>query len=574
MSDLVNTAKATGGTSFDTAKCTGGRKIHPFDKNDLPNSGVIYEHIMTQAKTEYQPLALDLPMTGSNKPTGSPFSDDATAFSVGDSEPNDAGNGLVTFTRTFSQVPASYTDQIGLITRATPQIESPTFSPRDYQYTAYYTEDTYNTAHSNPTAVTHVEFLIGNTSTIQNAYGGENADGTRFYKYNAGFHTEGDTYWQTNKGFHHILWNQPVTNIGTCSTFYNSPPSNSAPADGTSSYTTFQRRTHPFGHYLDFNYLSNARYKIYAENKATWDSVGDDVSSLTPVINASWSNYRDNVASSSWYNKTVTNTIANTDDLQLRVVVKADKREGVNQSEFAVNVSGISNTKGSYCSPFDWNGIKYFNYIDTNFTEIDYAIGLGTLCQVRKGRDIPAGAVIKYQSPVDNKYNMVNIGGLNDLRLIQFGGGKLEAISEPISIYKSIYNTNTNSTSQSVVTQLAFGEIQVDGSKAFTDSARFSKVGFDNLGIEFGGTAGTNAEPEINVPAEATYTFIKTNQPENIELESKLQIPTTLNVFSNPSIGEYLALTRSKQKIQSENEFIERYMGNIYKKTSIKSPVI
>jgi hypothetical protein len=571
MSDLVNTAKATGGTSFDTAKCTGGRKIHPFDKNDLPNSGIIYEHTMTQAKTEYQPLALDLPMTGINKPTGSPFADDANAFSVGDSEPSDSGNGLVTFTRTFSQVPASYTDQIGLITRATPQIESPVFSPRDYQYNSFYTEDSYHTGNSSPFVFSQV-----NTNYTYYDYGGQTADGVNYYKYGGGFNTVGDDYFLGGgKPFYHIKWGQPNATIGDCDVSAYSPRDvNSSPSNST--HTSFIRHTHPFGHYKDFSYLSNARYKIYAENKATWDSVGDDVSSLTPVINASWSNYTDNVASSSWYSKTVTNTIANTDDLQLRVVVTADKLEGYSYKTYSFYTSNnVYNDlyRGKYCAPFNHIGTVTTSYQDTDFSAIDYGVGLGSICQVRKGRDIPAGAVIKYQSQVDSKYNMVNIGGLNDLRLIQFGGGKLEAISEPISIYKSIYNANTNSTSQSVVTTVAFGDIKVDGNKAFTDSARFSKVGFDNLGIEFGGTAGTDAEPEINVPAEATYTFIKTDQPENIELNSKLQIPTTLNIFSNPSIGEYLALTRSKQKIQSENEFIERYMGNIYKKTSIKSPV-
>lgn len=598
MSNLETTAKATGGTSFDTAKCTGGRKIHPFDKNDLPNSGVIYEHTMTQAKTEYQPLALDLPMTGTNKPTGSPFADDATAFSVGDSEPNDAGNGLVTFTRTFSQVPDTYTDQIGLISRATPQIESPSFSPRDYQYNAWYTEDEYaDTEYTNP-PFRSCCFQELSTTEYQPTW-----------RYGSRIHSKSVEDGIQHDDFFKFVWFNRTTSSETCSIpayQYNDIEKaiNERYTNTTSDCPSgFDLRSHAFGSYLDFSYLSNARYKVYAENKSTWDSVGDDVSGLTPVINVAWSNYTASQSSSSFYNRTITNTIANTNDLQLRVVVTADKLEGVTDRSFTFsnpyqNTPSQTTGAGKRCTPYNFNTaydpntfpLTTGNYPyatmyrdassltvklrDTDFTDIDGGVGIGSICQIREGRNKPVGTVIKYQSPVDNKYNMVSIGGLTSLRLIAFGGGKLEAISEPSSIYKTLYNANTSSTSQSLTTQIAFGNIIVDGTKAFTDTLRFDKGDFSNLGIEFGGTGSTNTEPEINVPAEATYTFIKTDQPENISLESKLLVPTTLTNFTNPTISEYLALTTSKQKIQAENEFIERYMGNIYKKTSIKSPIV
>lgn len=595
MSDLETTAKAFGGTSFDTATCTGGRKVHPFDKNDLPNSGIVYEHTMTQAKTEYQPLALDLPMTGTNKPTGSPFADDANAFSVGDSEPNDASNGLVTFTRTFSQVPTSYTDQIGLISRATPQIESPSFSPRDYQYNSFYTSDEYaNTEFTNPPFKSCCFQELSNTEFQPT------------WKYGSRIHSKSVEDGIQHDDFFKFIWFDRTTDSETCAV----PPYqyqeiekaiNERYTNTTSDCPTgFDLRSHAFGSYLDFSYLTNARYKVYAENKSTWDSVGDDVSSLTPVINASWQNYTASVNSSSYYSKTVTNTIANTDDLQLRVVVTADKLEGVTDKSFTFSAPYENNDSrltgsGRRCTPYNFNltydpnkfplnSDYYTDYRDassltvklrdTDFTDIDGGVGIGSICQIRQGKNMPISTVIKYKSAVDNKYNMVSIGGLTSLRLISFGGGNLEAISEPTSIYKTLYNANTSSTSQTLTTEIAFGSIIVNGTKAFTDSTRFSKAGFSNLGIEFGGTGSTDSEPEINVPAEATYTFIKTDQPESIQLNTKFLVPTTLTNFTNPTIGEYLALTSSKQKIQAENEFIERYKGNIYKKTSIKSPII
>ena len=130
MSDLVTTAIATGGTSFDTATCIGGHKQDPFKIYGA--SGVLYEHDMLQTKTEYQSLELNTTMdaydasTNPNgaKPTRSPFADDANAYFVGDTNFQDAGSGLVRFKRTFSTIPTSYEIPYGLYSRTMPQIAS------------------------------------------------------------------------------------------------------------------------------------------------------------------------------------------------------------------------------------------------------------------------------------------------------------------------------------------------------------------------------------------------------------------------------------------------------------------
>ena len=130
MSDLVTTAIATGGTSFDTATCIGGHKQDPFKIYGA--SGVLYEHDMLQTKTEYQSLELNSTMEtydatnapNGAKPTRSPFADDANAYFVGDTNFQDAGNGLVRFKRTFSRVPTSYEIPYGLYSRTMPIISA------------------------------------------------------------------------------------------------------------------------------------------------------------------------------------------------------------------------------------------------------------------------------------------------------------------------------------------------------------------------------------------------------------------------------------------------------------------
>ena len=224
-SNLVTTALATGGTSFDTAKCTGGVKKHPFNQEDLPNSGVCYEHTMIQTKTEYQPLALDLAMTGSNKPNGSPFDDDATAFYVGDSTPTDAGNGCVTFTRTFSQVPADYTKQLGLISRSTPSISTPNISPRDYQYHHFMAEN---------------EYLEATGKTIYVTGGGNS------YSYNY-FSSDSYTYARSGDTFKWGAFGQSGSSGSGCS--------------NTPSFFVFHE--YPYGSYKLYDFASSMTYRIY-----------------------------------------------------------------------------------------------------------------------------------------------------------------------------------------------------------------------------------------------------------------------------------------------------------------------
>lgn len=146
-SDLVTTALGTGGTSFDTATCIGGYKNDPFIT--VGGSGLVYHHDMIQTKTKYTSIGLNTTMetydatTAPNgtKPTRSPFADDANAYFVGDTNFQDAGNGLVRFKRTFSKIPSDYEIPYGLYTRVMPAI----------------------TAHSASTALTTSNFDLANS---------------------------------------------------------------------------------------------------------------------------------------------------------------------------------------------------------------------------------------------------------------------------------------------------------------------------------------------------------------------------------------------------------------------------
>jgi len=98
------------GTSFATPTCVGGVIKYPF-ANEGDSATKVYVHDMQVARANYAPLAFNNFMEtggGANqqKPVRSPFADDANAFWVGDSEPTDNGTSIVSFQRTFANVPA------------------------------------------------------------------------------------------------------------------------------------------------------------------------------------------------------------------------------------------------------------------------------------------------------------------------------------------------------------------------------------------------------------------------------------------------------------------------------------
>ena len=103
----------TKGTAFTTPTCVGGWVEYPF-ANEGDGVTKIYHHNMMVKESSYSPLSFDDVMTAADeKPERSPFSDDSSAYWVGDSTPNPADGGNVMFDRKFANIPAQRTNGAG-----------------------------------------------------------------------------------------------------------------------------------------------------------------------------------------------------------------------------------------------------------------------------------------------------------------------------------------------------------------------------------------------------------------------------------------------------------------------------
>ena len=128
------------GTSFGTPTCVGAVRKFPF-ANEGDSATIVYVHDMQVNRGSNAPLAFNNTMTtgsGSNdkKPSRSPFSDDANAFWVGDSDPTDMGNGIVSFQRTFARVPATRLEGNGIYAFTYPGTDSSTIVTFDTSATS------------------------------------------------------------------------------------------------------------------------------------------------------------------------------------------------------------------------------------------------------------------------------------------------------------------------------------------------------------------------------------------------------------------------------------------------------
>jgi len=136
------------GTSFATPTCVGGVIKYPF-ANEGDSATKVYVHDMQVARANYAPLAFNNFMEtggGANqqKPVRSPFADDANAFWVGDSEPTDNGTSIVSFQRTFANVPAPRLEGNGIYAFTYPGISATT-------------EQVFGTSKSSPTPLASYE---------------------------------------------------------------------------------------------------------------------------------------------------------------------------------------------------------------------------------------------------------------------------------------------------------------------------------------------------------------------------------------------------------------------------------
>jgi hypothetical protein len=101
------------GATLTTATCVGASIEYPFrDNGDVDTK--VYIHRMQVKLTSYAPLLdNDNMTTATQKPSGSPFPDDAAAYYVGDSLPSAIDGGMVEFERVFANIPADRNVQNG-----------------------------------------------------------------------------------------------------------------------------------------------------------------------------------------------------------------------------------------------------------------------------------------------------------------------------------------------------------------------------------------------------------------------------------------------------------------------------
>ena len=136
-SNLHTTAISTGGTSFDTATCIGGKCYYPLIESG--NNAKVYTHNMVCTQDQYEKGSLNTtlePFHATNapqgsKPTRSPFDDDANAYFVGDFNLNNVGNGMVAFQRVYATIPDPHVEPYGLYSRALPSysVDAVTIAP-------------------------------------------------------------------------------------------------------------------------------------------------------------------------------------------------------------------------------------------------------------------------------------------------------------------------------------------------------------------------------------------------------------------------------------------------------------
>ena len=108
------------GATLTAPTCTRAWLDYPFKANGDATTKV-YNHFMEVKAINYTPLADNDTMTAADeKPTNSPFADDANAFWVSDTIPEAGDGGMVFFIRTFAKIPQSRQEGAGAYAFAFP----------------------------------------------------------------------------------------------------------------------------------------------------------------------------------------------------------------------------------------------------------------------------------------------------------------------------------------------------------------------------------------------------------------------------------------------------------------------
>lgn len=488
MSNLVTTAIATGGTSFDIATCIGGFKTDPFAVYD--STGLLYHHDMLQTKTEYQPLSLNTTMEAStSKPTRSPFADDALAYFVGDDNFQDAGQGLVRFRRTFSRVPTNYKEPYGLFNRLLPSITATNFYS---YYTAIAgptnTQKNDDALYTNPLLADDctLEYFFGTRSTLE---------------------TAGDSF----------------TGMTATKTFTGS------------------------------------------DN----DDSGNHIFSLTGTF---WdgTNNRDNLSHNGKWQAYSNYTRSNIDTLHYRAKFTGKlnlvNTEGATPHEWVDN-TGVYLDVGFKCILIQGN--DYVNNFSTGAfpNQILFetnANGFGN----KEGRSGLCVLMPKRQNNGDLTIHHCNDWNSFVITEIDRSNGTFTAItdirSDVVDHFNAGLTTNDNNLASDFYISVGSGSFTQTQFTHRSDYTDWASASFNVRGIAFS-TGQTRAfTSHKNLPARISYRFIKSDNLDNMSLAGVFDYPDAITETSVPNNQNWATLTASNF-YSAENEFIERYYGNIYR---------
>lgn len=450
-SDLHTTAIATGGTSFDTATCIGGKCYYPLQEYGL--YAKVYEHTMIQTQNKYDAPQLNSTLQAydatnaplGSKPTRSPFDDDSTAFFVGDTSVNNVGNGLIGFTRVYANIPAEHSEPYGLYSRMLPSIgtESVTLGASDV--------DNVNLS---------IEWRHSNGEYYESRESGNETD----FGNTADTYSQSDSYYPTGA----------VLNTDTQNA-------------------------------LKWQQYEAVRSKVVFEYT---NSSQDLIAGATIKIDGTYS----------WSHNTISN--------------------------------GTQSGSGSSFMQVCLRGLYYFRvYGYSRYNEYRY-ISIGdtfTITDVTENSGVQT--VTAYTTPYDlsswiNAYeNGSSSNYVNYFTTFDYKGycGVPYSYYSSSNFHPSGLNYNIAST---VIT-----------SRDYELSGRAS-------------------QGEVSASAKVKYRYIKTDDPDSLDLNTAYVLPDAISSSSTPNQQQYRDLVLNNTYKGAENEYIERYMGNIYRLGQIFTKIV
>ena len=452
-SDLHTSAIATGGTNFDTATCIGGKCEYPLQQ--YGNEAKIYTHIMMQTQNKYDPPEFNSTLEAydatnapnGSKPERSPFDDDEDAFFVGDSNMNNAGNGLVTFTRKYATIPPDHSEPYGLYTRTTPGLAT----------------ETLNISASD---VNNVNLIIQ-------------------YK-----HKDTKEYYDVAQSGNQSDFNHDASNLITSTTF----PANSQ-----------------LGTFNGPDYNNSDKIKRYEAVRAKYVFTYTDLSQ----------------------------------DLFVGARLK-----------FQGTYNKDGKTLEDHMSVYLTEGRRQYVYVyrgDSYYRGQTRHISLGNLFTITSKTE--------------------NLDSNGDVESYTF-----EAVTLPVDITgkTATFGYSYSSKTSSISTTAQVGKVKSGSTgtdqfgRIITGNTTIADMTLHTSGRQYT-LAGSVYGVEVNSPSNIKYRYVKSDDPNEIILNEKFPIPITLTTDTVPSLQGYRDMVQDRVYIGVENEYIERYIGNIYRIAQIES---